>query len=58
MPRGLQQVGKGIMFRDHQGLGKRHNAQSPQMGWTRGLKFRDHQEFGHGNNAQGLQKIG
>jgi hypothetical protein len=33
MLRGLQQLGKGIMIRDHQGLSKRDNAQGPSTGW-------------------------
>jgi hypothetical protein len=36
MLRGLQQVGKGNMIRDHHELGKRHNAQGPITDWQRG----------------------
>ncbi len=59
MLRGFQQDGKGIMFRGHQGLGKRHNAQGPLIGWARGLKFiRDRQQIGKGIMLRGLQQLG
>jgi hypothetical protein len=59
MPRGLQQVGKGIMFRDHQGLGKRHNAQGPLIGWARGVKVQGPpRDWAWEKCSGGLQQLG
>ncbi len=51
MLRGLQQLGKGIMISDYQGLSKRDNAQGQQVG--KGIMIRDHQGLSKRDNAQG-----
>jgi hypothetical protein len=45
------------MFSDHLGLGKRHNAQGPQIDWTRGLKFRSLQQIGQWDHVQGSPRL-
>jgi hypothetical protein len=70
MLRGFQQVGKGIMIRDHQDLGRRDNAQSPPTdwakrscsgitkSWVRGIMLRGLQQIGQRDHVQGSPRVG